>query len=187
MSLRAAVSTTAPEADLESLDLEGEFGAGSAKGNDVLRADIAAICRAFGRLTGDATCVVSMSLLRRQLCTKLHVDHVPLRVMVTYFGAGTECLDDATSLTVSRTMAAGVHFASDAIKSAAGYLKPPYQTGECDIVLLKGEKWVGNEGRGVVHRSPMVDACCGEWRLCLRIDSPDFVNPMEGGNDLILD
>jgi hypothetical protein len=41
---------------------------------------VADIVRSFGRLTGDSEAVVSVSLLRRTLCSKLHVDHVPLRV-----------------------------------------------------------------------------------------------------------
>ena len=38
--------------------------------------------------------VVSLSLLRRTLCTKLHVDYVPLRAMTTYYGRKTEVLDE---------------------------------------------------------------------------------------------
>jgi hypothetical protein len=34
--------------------------------------------------------------------------------------------------------------------------------------LLKGERWQGNEGRGLVHRSPPLVA--GERRLLLTLD-----------------
>jgi len=37
-----------------------------------------------------------------------------------------------------------------------------------DIALLKGEAWVGNEGGGLVHRSP--DLSGGERRLLLTLD-----------------
>ena len=45
------------------------------------------------------------------------------------------------------------------------------------MVLMKGERWPGNAGRAIVHRSPDVDGDAGEWRLCLRVDAPRWVNP----------
>jgi hypothetical protein len=32
-----------------------------------------------------------------------------------------------------------------------------------------------------VHRSPSVDGCCGEWRLCLKVDAPEHVNAVVVG------
>jgi hypothetical protein len=40
------------------------------------------------------------------------------------------------------------------------------QAGE--VAILKGEKWLGNEGAGLVHRSPMTAP--GERRLLLSLD-----------------
>ena len=37
-----------------------------------------------------------------------------------------------------------------------------------DVALLKGEKWHGNEGFGLIHRSPYLDP--GERRLILTLD-----------------
>ena len=37
-----------------------------------------------------------------------------------------------------------------------------------DVALLKGEKWLGNEGAGLVHRSPSQGN--GERRLILTLD-----------------
>jgi len=37
-----------------------------------------------------------------------------------------------------------------------------------DVALLKGEHWEGNEGAGLVHRSPMVEA--GQQRVLLTLD-----------------
>mgnify|MGYP000570713948 CR=1 FL=1 len=36
------------------------------------------------------------------------------------------------------------------------------------VALLKGEKWQGNEGAGLIHRSPALAA--GERRLILTLD-----------------
>jgi hypothetical protein len=56
---------------------------------------------------------------------------------------------------------------------------PPKQAAECEVVLLKGERWPGNEGKAIVHRSPDVDGCCGEWRLCLKVDGPRDADDVE--------
>jgi len=37
-----------------------------------------------------------------------------------------------------------------------------------DVALLKGESWIGNSGRGLVHRSPEI--INGESRLLLTLD-----------------
>ena len=37
-----------------------------------------------------------------------------------------------------------------------------------DVALLKGEKWQGNEGAGLIHRSPAL--ADGERRLILTLD-----------------
>ena len=42
---------------------------------------------------------------------------------------------------------------------------------EGDVCLLKGESWQGNEGRGLIHRSPQVKS--GQRRLFLSLD---FIN-----------
>jgi hypothetical protein len=66
-----------------------------------LERDICAVVSAFCAATGSASAVVAVSLLRRTLCSKYHVDHVPLRVMCTYLGAGTEVLSERASLAIS--------------------------------------------------------------------------------------
>jgi hypothetical protein len=37
-----------------------------------------------------------------------------------------------------------------------------------DVALLKGEKWQGNQGAGLIHRSPALKT--GERRLILTLD-----------------
>ena len=68
------------------------------------------------RTVAGQSAVFELSLLRRTLCSKLHVDHVPLRVMVTYFGAGTEVLSQGASDAVARLLAPGARFVGEAAK-----------------------------------------------------------------------
>jgi hypothetical protein len=46
--------------------------------------------------------------------------------------------------------------------------KPAGQLNAGDVALFKGERWQGNEGRGIIHRSPVPVA--GERRLVLTLD-----------------
>jgi len=45
------------------------------------------------------------------------------------------------------------------------------QAGQGDLVLMKGERWPGNSGRGCVHRSPAVGP--DSARVVLTLSWPD--------------
>jgi hypothetical protein len=152
-----------------------------------LERDICAVVSAFCAATGSASAVVAVSLLRRTLCSKYHVDHVPLRVMCTYLGAGTEVLSERASLAISLASDRAGRGIGDVAKAIVGSaadapgINLKRRSRECELVLLKGEKWPGNAGRAIVHRSPIIDGCCGEWRLCLKVDAPEHVNAVVVG------
>lgn len=78
--------------------------------------------------------------------------------MTTYAGKGTEWLDregiDRSALETGRESIAG----HDTIQHLS----------EGDIALLKGDEWEGNEGFGVIHRSPSLND--NETRLLLTLD-----------------
>lgn len=81
--------------------------------------------------------------LEGAMCPRFHVDHVPARLICTYAGPGSEWLT-----------------APDAVQVE--------QLSTGDVAVLKGERWLGNEGQGLVHRSPAVPA--GQRRLILTLD-----------------
>ncbi|GAA6170038.1 DUF1826 domain-containing protein [Sessilibacter corallicola] len=97
-----------------------------------------------------------MSVLTKAMCPKFHVDRVPCRLVTTYTGAGTEWLTNAD---VSRSAEKG-------IAQIPGSTIQETYFGE--VTLLKGEAWDGNEGKGIVHRSPSADA--DSARLVLTLD-----------------
>ena len=195
--VRGAVAASGPPAatlaDVAALDLAGALLGPAGDSPNLRRAvralecDVAAVVRSFGECADQPVAVVAVSLLRRTLCSKLHVDHVPLRVMVTYLGAGTEILSEPASLAISLAAKRGGDALGDLAKTFVGESArsagASRHAEECEVVLLKGERWPGNEGRAIVHRSPVVDECCGEWRLCLRVDAPEHVNPIESMGD----
>lgn len=97
---------------------------------------------------------IRLTKLDKAMCPKFHVDRVPARLVTTYCGNGTQWLDN-TKADRSRLgkasaglldEASGIYRqASDISSLTAG-----------DVALLKGESWIGNEGNGIVHRSPAV-------------------------------
>jgi hypothetical protein len=102
------------------------------------------------------------------MCPRFHVDHVICRLICTYFGSGTEWLPESS---VTRSALGIIDVKADfadAIAHNQG-CEPDIRTlREGSVGLLKGEKWPGNEGRGLVHRSPAASA--EQSRLVVTLD-----------------
>ncbi|KAF1054599.1 MAG: hypothetical protein GAK43_00790 [Stenotrophomonas maltophilia] len=116
-------------------------------GAALLCSDLHWLVEAFACLTGAQRIGMRLRGLDRAMCPRWHVDHVPLRLITTYVGLASlwspDSEPDAATL--------------EAHSLAAG-----------DVGLFKGEKWSGNEGRGILHRSPSPQP--GEQRLLLTLD-----------------
>jgi hypothetical protein len=97
------------------------------------------------------------SNLRSQMCPKFHVDFVGIRMLCTYFGPGTEYLERN-----SENLEALV------IQDDQEITKNVQSVNPMDVILLKGERWEGNEKKGAIHRSPNVSI--GENRIFLSLD-----------------
>ncbi|MDX1635191.1 MAG: DUF1826 domain-containing protein [Marinobacter sp.] len=108
-------------------------------------ADVQELVEMFRCLFEPAAVGVRLHVLADTMCPRFHTDRVPARLLVTYVGRGTEWLPETL---VKRPAQAGP--------------LPDQQVGDADIQaiptgavsLLKGEAWIGNEGHGLVHRSP---------------------------------
>nr|MBV6629587.1 DUF1826 domain-containing protein [Oceanococcus sp. HetDA_MAG_MS8] len=102
----------------------------------------------------------------RASCPRFHVDRLGVRLVCTYLGPATQWLEHAG---VDRSWLGPR--AAEVCDESCGLIRPGYdvqsvQTG--DAVLLKGEGWHGNDGCGVVHRSPPL--LPGQRRLVLSVD-----------------
>lgn len=136
------------------------------QGRQAVHAELAFLCELYSDLTGCRELGVRIEVLERAMCPCFHTDRVGLRLLCTYRGGGTECLltesAEATALHVDRSH-----------RPAAGYpqtadtriVRLPSEA----VVLLKGDAWPGNEGRGAVHRSPGLKDP-GRFRILLAID-----------------
>jgi hypothetical protein len=79
--------------------------------------------------------------LEKAMCPRFHTDHVALRLLVTYSGAGTEWQSEASS-------------------------QQYQQIGTGDVALLKGSAWNDSKESAIWHRSPHTT----EPRLLLSLD-----------------
>jgi hypothetical protein len=114
-------------------------------GADAWLNDINTVIDMFRCLFEPGAVGVRLHVLTGTMCPRFHVDRVPARLLVTYSGKGTEWLTE-----------------DQVIRGAEG-TRLPDQTARAEdiqvvpagaVAILKGELWEGNEGFGLVHRSP---------------------------------
>lgn len=82
-----------------------------------------------------------LKLLEKAMCPRFHTDHVALRLLVTYSGAGTEWQSEASA-------------------------QHHQQIGAGDVALLKGSAWNDSKDTAIRHRSPQTT----QPRLLLSLD-----------------
>lgn len=117
-------------------------------------------------LTGCERVGVRLARLEAAMCPRFHVDKVTVRVVSTFAGNGTEYLAEED---VDRRWLG--HAAQGASDEASGLLRRGARIRRAavgDVVLLKGEAWPDNTGRGAVHRSP--GASSTSPRLVMTLD-----------------
>ncbi|QCI15333.1 DUF1826 domain-containing protein [Pseudomonas putida] len=110
-------------------------------GYEAFVADVTWLVSAYTYLLGARRVGLRLRVLQGAMCPRFHVDNVPLRLLTTYVGPGSDWLEEGA---VERV---GLHLAPAPVDNIQ-----QLQTG--DVALLKGEKWIGNEGAGLIHRSP---------------------------------
>ena len=130
-------------------DLEGYAG---------FIADVSWLVSAYACLLGAKRSGLRLRALDKAMCPRFHVDHVPVRLITTYAGIGSQWLQEGV---MERRQLGQVQ-----AEPARAELIQQINAGE--VALLKGEKWQGNEGAGLIHRSPALAP--GERRLILTLD-----------------
>ncbi len=147
--------------ELDSEDAEPNLqglaaGCRDLEGYDGFIADVAWLVSAFACLLGAKRIGVRLRLLDKAMCPRFHVDHVPVRLITTYAGIGSQWLRE------------GVMDRRQLSQADAEPTERIEQILCGEVALLKGEKWRGNEGYGLIHRSPALAA--NERRLILTLD-----------------
>jgi hypothetical protein len=139
----------------DDLDLESPDSLG-------LYLDIRDLAEKFLSVTSAKKIGVRLERVQTDSCRLFHVDRVGVRLLTTYFGDGTEWLKNSD---VNR---AGLGQGNDQLVKMDGAATQVIPAGW--IGLLKGER--GNDGLGLVHRSPRVEAA-KKKRVLLRMDTLD--------------
>ena len=119
-------------------------------------ADVSWLVSAFACLLGAKRIGVRLRLLDKAMCPRFHVDHVPVRLITTYAGIGSQWLRE------------GVMDRRQLSQADAEPSERIEQIHCGEVALLKGTKWHGNENYGLIHRSPALKA--DERRLILTLD-----------------
>ena len=142
---------------------------GFSENASIISKDVANLVGMFCTLFALKQVGLRLAVLDRAMCPRFHVDRVPCRLLTTYLGVATEWLP---------------HHNADRSKLGIGNQgKPDEESGimnsnkdikylnQGDVALLKGEAWEGNEGAGLIHRSPKLNS--NSRRLLLTIDFID--------------
>jgi hypothetical protein len=104
--------------------------------------------------------------LDKAMCPRFHADKVFCRLVTTYQGSATQWLPH-NNIDHSK-LGHGSNGKSDEQSGLFRTASDIQQLELGDVALLKGDAWEGNEGAGLVHRSPaLID---GEQRLLLTLD-----------------
>ena len=110
-----------------------------------------------------------LTSLKHAMCPRFHVDNVPCRLITTYQGIATEWLSHSDA--DRSKLGVGNKGKSDSQSGIYQDESDVQQLSQGDVALLKGEAWVGNEGQGLIHRSPQLHDQAS--RLILTIDFID--------------
>jgi len=138
-----------------------------------LQKDIGFLVDMFGCLFELNMIGLRFATLTHAMCPRFHVDRIPCRLITTYLGTGTDWIPHQS---VNRSkLGAGNGGLSDeesGLYPAGNHIETLLPG---DVALLKGELWEGNEGAGMVHRSPSMNP--DDRRLLLSFDFLSPANP----------
>ncbi|MES2821280.1 MAG: DUF1826 domain-containing protein [Pseudomonadota bacterium] len=127
-------------------------------GQTAFLADVRWLVSAFACLLGARSIGLRLRVLDKAMCPRFHVDQVAVRLITSYAGVGSEWLrEDAMARQSLGDSAAEPRDAASIERAGTGH-----------VLLAKGEKWSGNQGGGLIHRSPQPPD--GQRRLLLTLD-----------------
>ena len=118
--------------------------------------DIAELVNMFSCLFDLEWVGLRLKALSDAMCPRFHVDRVPCRLVTTYQGVATQWLPH--HLADRTKLGPGNNGLPDELSGVYQSVDDIQQLNSGDVALIKGELWEGNEGAGLVHRSPL-----SEW------------------------
>lgn len=144
--------------------LHKEFG--SSNKTSALFEDIYSLVNLFCALFDEDRAWVRLDSIDKPMCPRFHTDYVKCRLVTTYVGPATQWIPH--DLVNRSKLGHGNQGQSDDKSGLFLEDKDIEQLDVGHVALLKGESWEGNEGGGLVHRSPHDEK--GYNRLYMTID-----------------
>lgn len=137
-----------------------EAGRPASFGRRAFGADIARLVAAFSRLSGAGAVKLRLDRITDDACRLFHPDNVPVRLVCTYRGPATQWLPEEAGDRTSIGSGDNHRICRDWARVQS--LQPFW------VGVMKGDRWPGNDGGGLLHRSPPLEA--GDWRMFLALD-----------------
>ncbi|MBN2678766.1 DUF1826 domain-containing protein [Acidithiobacillus montserratensis] len=137
-------------------------------GRKFLLDDIHFLMEIYFDLTGCDGIALRLMVLDRAMCPRFHTDLTGIRLLCTWNGPGTQWLSN--DYADRSKLGEGSRGLAD-LKS--GLIRDPRGIGEVPafaIALLKGDAWVNNAGKGIIHRSPALVGT-QKMRIALSLDA----------------
>lgn len=126
----------------------------------LLAADIIDLARRYAGFTGMDLVDIRLDVIRHDACWRFHRDMVPLRLITTYRGRGTQIPP--------------FEEAERALAEQRSYCGPLEELSCGTVALFRGDP--NDSGQGMLHRSPPV-AGTDITRLLLCLNQPSAVSP----------
>ena len=107
---------------------------------------------------------VNFSIQTTRSCKRYHIDNVPMRLLVTYYGKGTEWLPS------NACNYSSYYNGEDNENIIIDYKKKKF-INAWDIAIFKGQKY-NAENKGILHRTP--NDSLKKISLLMCLDYPEF-------------
>ena len=130
--------------------LKGEFG--HSEEYQFLFKDISKLVKMFCELFEENRAWLRIDAISKPMCPRFHTDYVRCRLVTTYVGPGTQWLPHHL---VNRSKLG--HGNQGQPDDKSGLFQKNVKIEQLEVghvAMLKGESWDGNDGSGLVHRSP---------------------------------
>lgn len=119
----------------------------------------------FSRLTKADRLGLRLETVSTSMCKFLHIDFVPMRMIMTLAGPGSYWLRN------EHANRAGLGHGNDSLVNPENYTLNQLPPGS--VGLFKGAGWPGNENNAIIHKSPPIEQP-GKQRLLLTMDVLSF-------------
>ena len=121
--------------------------------------DMANISQIFCDMMEDTS--IKISLESSRTCKRYHIDNVPIRLLVTYYGKGTEWIPN-------HACDYSAYYNGENNNKVIKDNAEKKFIEDWDIAVFKGQRYKGGE-KAILHRTP--DSALGKLSLLMRLDN----------------